>query len=161
MTTTSYFPDLDEAEVGCAGLVNTSFLESGTVNEGDLQALAAATAEYNAMVNRSLKDYANLDYADHPDQKVEAKAVIAFAFDFLSLLVDITKTLDLAVEITDTTQEKLAMVEEMVLNKERLLESVYKESAERELHAFHDESARDLFEKNLRSWLERKDSGEI
>jgi hypothetical protein len=149
VVTTSYFPDLDEAEVGCAGLVNTSFLNPGTVDEGAVQALAAATADYKAMVNRSLRDYAEVDYADHPDQKVEAKAVIAFAFDFLSLLVDITKTLDVAAALTDAVEEQLGLVEDMVLNKDRLIESVYKKRAERELRLFHDENTRSKLEKNL------------
>ncbi|NMC04672.1 MAG: hypothetical protein GYA24_05640 [Candidatus Lokiarchaeota archaeon] len=131
---------LHDATGGAAG---------GAVDEALASEFATASSTYSRALNVALQAYAGIDYAVDPGAKAYAKARINYAYDFLALLVDIVKVLEMDAPDTKELPRRLDLLEELLLQKESIVASTYLESAKQELVAFHDRTVREQLEEKL------------
>jgi len=134
--------------------------EVEVLDESIVADFSKAAGEYSQKINDALKVYAGIDYNTDPDMKTSAKARINYAYDFLSLLIDIVKAMDASPVNMKEVSRRFDLLEDLLLQKEQLVQTTYLEAAKLELASFHDPSIRnDLEEKLARFINKRSESG--
>jgi hypothetical protein len=130
--------------------------DTGAVDEAMAGEFAAASAGYSRAINDALKAYAGIDYAVEPSAKTRAKACINYAYDFLALLMDIIKVMDLDPPAVKEVARRFDLLEDFLLQKGSLVGSTYLDAAKHELAAFHDPSVREKLEEKLARMIKER-----
>jgi hypothetical protein len=130
--------------------------DTGALDEALMGEFAAASAGYSRAINDALKAYAGIDYAVEPIAKARAKAHINYAYDFLALLMDIVKVMDLDPPAVKEVARRFDLLEDFLLQKGSLVGSTYLDAAKHELAAFHDPSVHDALEEKLARMIKER-----
>ncbi len=142
--------DLNKKELAFAMLsTRLHDREEGTMDEAMAKEIAMKTSEYSHAINVGLKAYSAIEYTTDPNAKARAKARIGYAYDFLSLLIDIVKVMEVDHPAKEEAARRFDLLEDFLLQKENLVASTYLEAAKMELAAFHDPAVRDALEEKL------------
>ena len=132
--------------------------EQSIIDDAFMTAFSKSTGNYNRKINEALEIYASIDYHSEPAEKTRSKANIAYAYDFLALLLDIVRIAELDIANKQELSRRFDLLEEFLLQKETLVSTTYFDAARTELASFHDPSVRDALEESLAQFLE--DRGE-
>ena len=118
------------------------------------------TADYSKELNVSLKTYAKIDYLKLKSEKVKMKALLKFAYDFLSLLTSIIRNFESEYCPKDEIESQIRILDDFVDRKQNLISTTYQQAASQELIAFHDKTLRSNLESHLQKHLGNKKSEE-
>ncbi|MHA1679457.1 MAG: hypothetical protein ACTSUE_00460 [Promethearchaeota archaeon] len=152
------FPSLSSCEKSFLNSQIFTIAADQNVLESDVNAFAADIARYNSQLNRALKEYPSISYKEDPNGKLIAKAAIKYAYDFLDLLLDIMKNLEVVGTMTEKMEGRIQLLDEFIWHKEILIQSTYIPAARDELEAFHDPNKRKHLEEKLSRMLKKKDA---
>jgi hypothetical protein len=136
-------------ELAVSELISQMSNEGASVSEATLNAYAAIVGKYSRAINNQLNSYAKISYDAEKESKITFKAYIKFAYDFLALLMAILKQLDLNPAISDYVNHQFQVLENLIDNKEGLIESEYKDAAKIELEAFYSVEIRNKLDAEL------------
>ncbi|HME53917.1 MAG TPA: hypothetical protein VKM55_16955 [Candidatus Lokiarchaeia archaeon] len=153
------FDELNDKELSFARFASViGENEQAAIDDEFMADFSKNTGEYNRKINDALGIYAEIDYDSDSAEKIRLKACIAYAYDFLALLMDIVRI----TEVNPSNQQELSprfdLLEEFLLQKDQLVTTTYFDAARSELAAFHDPSIRDALEESLARFLD--DRGE-
>ena len=118
------------------------------------------TGEYSKELNLSLKTYAKIEYFKNKNAKIAMKALIKYAYDFLSLLTSIIRNIESEFSPKDEIESQIRILDDFIDRKQNLISISYQQAASQELIAFHDQNLRSNLESQLQKRLENKKSAE-
>jgi hypothetical protein len=104
---------------------------------------ASLVAAYSRQINVSLKEYPSIE---ERNTKIQAKAILKYAYDYLHLLLELTKRIEKQ-SIMDLEIQSLII--KYSDEKVKLIESVYYDQAENEIKIFYDPKIREALERDL------------
>ena len=136
-------------ELAISALINQMSNEGATISEAILNEYAAIVGKYSRAINNQLDAYAAVSYQTEKESKIRFKAYIKYAYDFLALLMAILKQLDLNPAVSDYVDHQFQVLENLIDNKEGLIETEYKDAATIELEAFYSTDIRNKLESEL------------
>ena len=128
--------------------------ELAAIDDALISDFAKKTSEYNRTINVALGIHAEIDYYDESAEKIRSKACIAYAYDFLTLLMDIIRVTEADLVNRQELSRRFDLLEEFLLQKEQLVTTTYFETARTELASFHDPAIRDAMEETLARFLD-------
>ena len=102
----------------------------------------------NRNLNEALTLYAEISYETQQEKKVHSKAEIKFAYYFLEIALQILRLVE-NLKFSDYLDEKITLLEDLLLNKWTLIETEFIEIAREELNAFYNVEIRAKLESDL------------
>lgn len=120
------------------------------IPEAKINEYAGLVARYSQEINAMLKIYPNKQIWE---EKIDIKSELKFSYDFLNMLVNIIRKLELNVHLDVQT---LNQAIEYINNREQLIKSTYRSLAIEELESFFDPQIRERLEAHLqRTFVQR------
>lgn len=120
-----------------------------SVNTELVNALSQDIARYNKQINLFLRAYAEIQAMINEEineVKIQAKAQLQYAYDFISMVLEILRYLDIS-ESLDL--ERFRLITEFMHRKSELIQNNYYPTAKQELLAFYNPKLRELMEVDL------------
>ncbi len=151
------FPELHGFGLEFAAVAARLASDGPAIDDAFSASFSKQIARYNKAINDALAKYADIDYHESRQEKIHAKAIIDYACDFLSLLVDILKVLERGG--APAIRERASLLEEIILQRDALVETSYADTAARELECFYDPGVREQLEEKLARMLEGRRHG--
>ncbi|MHA1369586.1 MAG: hypothetical protein ACTSWN_04645 [Promethearchaeota archaeon] len=149
------FPELSELERNFLDIFENLFADGkDEIDDGMVTDFSGQIAVYNRNLNKAMQEYAKIDYFSDPEKKENAKAFIKYGYNFLDLLIDILKYLNIYKEMPDPVLKRIGLLESFIKLKEKLIRDEYLPAAQEELIHFHDSNIRNMLEHQLSSRLE-------
>lgn len=106
-------------------------------------------AKYNRNINSYLRIYAEIVSMVNNqlnDEKIQAKAVLQFSYDFISMALEIIRFIEISNRLDP---EKSRLLEQLVARKQELIQSTYYPNAKHELTIFYNPQIRQAMEDDL------------
>jgi hypothetical protein len=119
------------------------------VNTELVNALSQDIARYNKQINLFLRSYAEIQAMINEklnEVKVQAKAQLQYAYDFISMVLEILRFLDVSDKLDE---ERFKLITEFMHRKAELIETNYYPTAKQELLTFYNPKLRELMEVDL------------
>jgi len=153
-------PELHAIELTFPSLISEFYENDPNITQKFVTKFILKTAEYSKELNNSLKTYAKIDYSKNQSAKITMNSFIKFAYDLLSLLSSIIRNLELETYPKDRIESQIIILDDLILQKQKLISTTYYQAARRELIAFHDKNLRSDLEDYLQKHLENRKSQE-
>ncbi len=151
-------PELHAIELAFHSLIRKFYEEYPEISKDFILEFIQMTGEYSKELNISLKTYADIDYLKVQSAKIVMKALIKFAYDFLSLLTSIVKNIESDPSPKEEIESQIRILEDLIDRKQNLISTTYHQAASQELIAFHDKNLRSNLEAHMQKRLENKKS---
>lgn len=153
-------PELHAIELTFPSLISEFYEDHPNISKDFVSKFILKTAEYSKQLNISLKTYAKVEYSKNPSLKITINSFIKFAYDLLSLLSSIIRNFELETCPKDRIESQIIILDDLILQKQKLISTTYYQAARRELIAFHDKNLRSSLEDHLQKHLENGKSQE-
>lgn len=151
------FPNLHDREIHFTKFINILTSDDASLDENVAKEFYVETSLYSKEINMVLKKYAEINYKTEKKKKINAKAQLNYAYDFLSMLMAIVNTMEHQQDGNlDQLRDQLDLLEEFLYQKENLIETTYTKSAIMELDSFYNPEIRDQLESKLESMFKQK-----
>ena len=111
---------------------------------------------YFQELNRLLKDYANINFYEEKQEKIESKAILKYSYEVSDQLMKILRVIEKDQYPMEYFESDLDKLLEILMDKGTLIETSYFPLAKQELETFHSTTFRDSLESNLDHMLARK-----
>jgi hypothetical protein len=140
---------LHSQELLLTGLLGKMDIPGKTPFPALVNRFSSEIAKYNKNINSYLRTYAEIVSMVNDqlnDEKIQAKAVLQFSYDFISMALEIIRFLEISNQLDP---EKSRLLEQLVARKRELIQNTYYPNAKHELTVFYNPEIRRAMEDDL------------